>query len=107
MAARHRMPKFCPEISKANRNLCVIGSGRPAYSSILISEMKKDSLHYELYGSSSAGGNGYWRWAIFIGREKKPLLVGSFFGPQANAKKHAEEAVARLKERNRKGPPPK
>ena len=69
--------------------------------------MKKDTLHYELYGSSSAVGNGYWRWAIFIGREKKPLLVGSFFGPQADAKKHAEEAVARLKERGRKRPPPK
>jgi hypothetical protein len=23
---------------------------------------------------------GFWRWAIFAGREKKPLLVGSFYG---------------------------
>jgi hypothetical protein len=42
---------------------------------------KKSELHYELYGSSAgAGKKGYWRWAIFAGREKKPLLVGSFYG---------------------------
>jgi hypothetical protein len=34
-------------------------------------EMKKNSLHYELYGSSTGAGNkGYWRWAIFAGHEK-------------------------------------
>ena len=63
--------------------------------------MKKDSLHYEMYGSAAARGNGYWRWSIFIGRDKKPLLVGSFYGPLADAKKHAEAAIARLKERRR------
>ena len=35
---------------------------------------KKSELHYELYGSSAgAGEKGYWRWAIFAGREKKPI----------------------------------
>jgi len=86
----------------------VIASRRFIYSNDLeISGMKKGALHYELYGSSFAGGKGYWRWAIFIGREKKPLLVGSFYGPQADAKRHAEEAVTRLKERGRKETPSK
>ena len=47
---------------------------------------KKKSLHYELYGSPNGGGKkGYWRWAI--GREKKPLLVGSFYGTFARCKR--------------------
>ena len=68
--------------------------------------MKKNSLHYELYGSSAAGKKGYWRWAIFASREKKPLLVGSFYGPLEDAKEYAEAAVARLKERTRKNKAP-
>src|SRR5262249_44025188 len=49
----------------------------------------KNSLHYELYGSSAgAEKKGYWRWAIFTGREKKPLLVGSFYGTFEDAKGH-------------------
>jgi hypothetical protein len=63
----------------------------------------KNSLHYELYGSSAgAEKKGYWRWAIFTGREKKPLLVGSFYGTFEDAKGHAEAAILRLKERARK-----
>jgi hypothetical protein len=60
----------------------------------LVTEMKKkNSLHYELYGSSAGSEKkGYWRWAIFAGREKKPLLVGSFYGTILDAKAHAEEA---------------
>jgi hypothetical protein len=72
--------------------------------------MKKDSLHYELYGSSAARGKkGFWRWAIFAGRQKKPLLVGSFYGALADAKEHADAAMSRLKERRRnyKAPSPK
>jgi hypothetical protein len=64
---------------------------------------KKNSLHYELYGSSARGEKkGYWRWAIFAGQEKKPLLVGSFYGPLADAKEHADAAISRLKERAQK-----
>jgi hypothetical protein len=64
---------------------------------------KKDALHYELYGSSAgAGKKGFWRWAIFANREKKPLLVGSFYGALADAKAHAEAAISRIKERTRK-----
>ena len=64
---------------------------------------KKKSLHYELYGSPNGGGKkGYWRWAIFAGREKKPLLVGSFYGTLPDAKEHAEAAIVRLKARTRK-----
>ncbi|HEX3340795.1 MAG TPA: hypothetical protein VHT68_16685 [Pseudolabrys sp.] len=67
---------------------------------------KKNKLHYELYGSSAgAGQKGYWRWAIFAGREKKPVLVGSFCGELPDAKKHADAAIARLKERARKQKP--
>jgi hypothetical protein len=63
---------------------------------------KKTSLHYELYGSATGGGKkGLWRWAIFAGREKKPLLVGSFYGALPDAQEHAEEAISRLKERVR------
>jgi hypothetical protein len=58
---------------------------------------KKSELHYELYGSS-----GHWRWAIYAGREKKPLLVGSFSGTLDDAKEHAEAAILRLKQRARK-----
>ena len=71
---------------------------------------KKSELYYELYGSSSgAGKKGYWRWAVFAGREKKPLLVGSFYGTLQDAKEHAEAAISRLKERTRKpkAPPSK
>ena len=71
---------------------------------------KKSELHYELYGSSAgAGEKGYWRWAIFAGREKKPVLVGSFYGTLPDAKKNAEAAIFRLKERTRKrkAPPSK
>jgi hypothetical protein len=71
---------------------------------------KKNELHYELYGSSARGEKkGYWRWAIFAGREKKPLLVGSFYGTLQDAKEHAEAAISRLKERTRKfkAPPSK
>jgi hypothetical protein len=71
---------------------------------------KKSELHYELYGSSAgAGEKGYWRWAIFAGREKKPVLVGSFYGTLPDAKENAEAAIFRLKERTRKrkAPPSK
>jgi hypothetical protein len=71
---------------------------------------KKNSLHYELYGASARGQKkGYWRWAIFAGREKKPLQVGSFYGTLGNAKECAEAAILRLKERTRnpKSPPSK
>jgi hypothetical protein len=71
---------------------------------------KKNELHYELYGSSAgARKKGYWRWAIFAGREKKPLLVGSFYGTLPDAKGNAEAAILRLKERARKhkAPPSK
>lgn len=71
---------------------------------------KKNSLHYELYGSSAgAGKKGYWRWAIFAGSDKKPLLVGSFYGPFEKAKEYAEAATLRLSERikKRKSPPSK
>src|SRR5262249_31678940 len=35
-------------------------------------------------------------------REKKPLLVGSFYGTLPDAKDHAEAAILRLKERSLK-----
>ena len=64
---------------------------------------KKNELHYELYGSSGgAEEKGFWRWSIYAGCEKKPVLVGSFYGALPGAKKHAEAAIARLKERIRK-----
>jgi hypothetical protein len=70
-------------------------------------EMKKNSLHYELYGSSAgAGKKGYWRWSIFAGREKKPLLVGSFYGTFERAKEHAAAATSHLRERTQKRKPP-
>ena len=69
--------------------------------------MKKNSLHYELYGSSTgARKKGYWRLAIFAGREKKPLLVGSFYGTFEKAKEHAVAATSRLNERTQKRKPP-
>ena len=68
---------------------------------------KKNSLHYELYGSSTgAGEKGYWRCSIFAGREKTPLLVGSFYGTFEKAKEHAAAATSRLKERTQKRKPP-
>ena len=63
---------------------------------------KKNELHYELYGSAEAGQKGYWRWAIFAGRENKPVLVGSFYGTLPDAKENTEEAILRMKERARK-----
>jgi hypothetical protein len=48
------------------------------------------------------GKKGFWRWAIFAGKEKKPLLVGSFYGALPDAKKHAEAAISRLRERIQK-----
>ena len=63
--------------------------------------MKKNSLHYELYGSSTgAGKKGYWRWAIFAGREKKPLLVGSFYGTFEKAN-HREQRWVVVREEGR------
>jgi hypothetical protein len=65
--------------------------------------VKKNGFHFELYGSSFATENkGHWRWAIFCGNEKKPVQVGSFHGPLADATQHAEAAVLRLKERAKK-----
>ena len=67
-------------------------------------KVKKSALHFELYGSSFASENkGHWRWAIFCGREKKPVQVGSFYGPPADATQHAGAAVSRLKGRAKKG----
>jgi hypothetical protein len=64
---------------------------------------KKNELHYELYGSSGgAEKKGFWRWHIYAGREERPVVVGSFYGALPDAKKHAEAAIARLKERIRK-----
>ena len=64
---------------------------------------KKNLLHYELYGTSARGENtGYWRWAIFAGREEKPLEAGSFYGTLEEAKEHAEGTIASLKQRARK-----
>jgi len=64
---------------------------------------KKNSLHYELYGSSARGEKkGILALGYIAGQEKKPLLVGSFYGPLADAKEHAEAAISRLKERAQK-----
>jgi len=64
---------------------------------------KKNQLRYELYGSSSAAQErGQWRWAIFAGREKRPVQVGSFYGSLEDAKLHTEAAISRLRERARK-----
>ena len=64
---------------------------------------KKNTLRYELYGSpNGVGEKGYWRWVIFAGREKKPLLVGSFYGTLSDAKEHAEAAILPMKTRTRK-----
>jgi hypothetical protein len=66
--------------------------------------VKKNGFHFVLYGSSFAALNkGHWRWAIFRGREKKPVQVGSFRGPLADATQHA--AVSRLKDRAKKRAP--
>jgi len=43
--------------------------------------------------------------AIFSGREKKPVQVGSFRGPLADATQHAEAAVSRLNGRAKKRAP--
>ena len=69
-------------------------------------KVKKSDFHFELYGSSfAAESKGHWRWAIFRRREKKPVQVGSFRGPLADATQHAEAAVSRLKERAKKRAP--
>jgi hypothetical protein len=69
-------------------------------------KVKKSGFHFELYGSSFAAEiKGHWRWAIFCGREKKPVLVGSFHGPLVDATEHAQAAVSRLKERAKKRAP--
>ena len=65
---------------------------------------RKVSLTYEMYGSTSAGDNGYWRWLIISPGSRKTLQVGSFYGPLPAAKKHAEAAVLRLKTRIEKRP---
>jgi hypothetical protein len=68
--------------------------------------VKKNAFRFELYGSSFASEHkGHWRWAIFCGGEKKPVQVGSFHGPLAEATRHAEAAVSRLKERAKKRAP--
>jgi hypothetical protein len=64
---------------------------------------KKNELHYELYGSSvGAGKKGIGAGPYFAGHEKKPLLVGSFYGTLPDAKETAEAAILRVKERSRK-----
>jgi hypothetical protein len=63
---------------------------------------RNTSLKFDLVGSATAGEKGYWRWTIFSGSSKKPLQVGSFYGPLPEVKKHAEAAVLRLKERSQK-----
>jgi hypothetical protein len=65
---------------------------------------RKISLSYEMYGSVSAGENGYWRWLIVSPRSHKTLQVGSFYGPLPEAKRHAAAAVSRLKARIEKNP---
>jgi hypothetical protein len=47
---------------------------------------------------------GHWRWLIISPRSKKPLQVGSFYGPLPEAKRHAEAAVLRLKAHIQKNP---
>jgi hypothetical protein len=63
---------------------------------------RNTSLKFDLVGSAVAGEKGYWRWTIFSKRSKKPLQVGSFYGPLQEARKHAEAAVLHLKERHLK-----
>jgi hypothetical protein len=67
---------------------------------------KKNSVHYELCGSSAAGEKkGFWRWAIFAPREK----AGAgrlFLWCVPDAKKHVEAAISRFKERAQKGKMP-
>ena len=65
---------------------------------------RKISLKYEIYGSVSAGDNGYWRWLIVSPHSKRTLQVGSFYGPLPEAKKNAAAAVSRLKERLQERP---
>ena len=74
----------------------------------LLEMRKKNLLHYELYGTSARGDKkGYWRWAIFAGREEKPLEAGSFYGTLGEAKEHAEGTIASLKQRARKHTTPR
>ena len=57
-------------------------------------------MRYELYGSSSFGEDkGHWRWAIFAGREKRPVQIGCVYGSMLEAEEHAGAAIDRLNER--------
>jgi hypothetical protein len=72
---------------------------RSFFGSPLIEMRKKNLLHYELYGTSARGEKtGYWRWAIFAGRQEKPLEAGSFYGTLEEAKGRAEGTILRLKQ---------
>jgi hypothetical protein len=75
---------------------------------VFLKMRKKNLLHYELYGTSARGDKkGYWRWAIFAGREEKPLDAGSFYGTLEEAKGHAEDTISSLKQRARKHTTPR
>jgi hypothetical protein len=81
---------------------------RSFFGSPLLEMRKKNLLHYELYGTSARGDKkGYWRWAIFAGREEKPLDAGSFYGTLEEAKGHAEDTISSLKQRARKHTTPR
>jgi hypothetical protein len=65
---------------------------------ILLNVHPSCAFYFEIYGSSFAADNKvHWRWAIFCGREKKPVQVGSFHGPLAAATKHAKSIGFTLK----------
>ncbi len=51
---------------------------------------------YEIFGSPSASGSGYWRWQIISSASKKVLQVGSIYGPFAGAREQAQAAIERL-----------
>jgi len=51
---------------------------------------------YEIYGSPSAGGNGYWRWQIISSTSKKVLQAGSIYGPFVGAQNQAQSTIKRL-----------
>jgi hypothetical protein len=75
---------------------------------VFLKMRKKNLLHYELYGTSARGDKkGYWRWAIFAGREEKPLDAGSFYGTLEETKEHAEFTISSLKQRARKHTTPR
>jgi hypothetical protein len=100
ISALAKIPKFLAanDKTKVQRQITGLSNFGVSYNTV----PKKNRLRYELYGSSSAGGNkGHWRWAIFAGQEKRPMQVGSFYGSLRDAKQHAEAAISRLKERAR------